>query len=244
MAAINEMMLQSHISGFLFLLPAWPQALGEVGFIRGLRARGDLHVSMSWEGGAVKAAIVRFNSPHPWLSGLEETFEGSGFFVAADGREKSKRGGASGDGGSVGAGGGSSQQENEYVVLAAVAPNPLVVVGESVARQSRYYSKARSASGGAGAVAAVPGYGCFAPAAVDSPRSPKGQSETADNNDNIRNNSFYASSASAVFGKLPIHLRQGRMMVALHISSFPCEAYLCASHLKAAACIREISSLS
>jgi hypothetical protein len=71
-AAINEMLLHSHIPRQISLLPALPISLGVAGHAYGLRARGDVGVSMHWRDGKVLAAAIVFNSPHPWLNGLKD----------------------------------------------------------------------------------------------------------------------------------------------------------------------------
>jgi hypothetical protein len=68
----NSVDSNSHRPGRLSLLPALPSALGEAGHVYGLRARGDVGVSMHWRGGKVLAAAVVFRSAHPWLSGLRD----------------------------------------------------------------------------------------------------------------------------------------------------------------------------
>jgi alpha-L-fucosidase 2 len=39
-AAVSELLVQSHISGYIFLLPALPLELSEQGMVKGIRARG------------------------------------------------------------------------------------------------------------------------------------------------------------------------------------------------------------
>ena len=107
-AAISEMLVQSHIPGQLLLLPAVPSSLAERGVVRGLKARGQVSVSLSWAGGQVTACLLRFDGvrvnetnerasgttttttssrsaklvPHPWLLGLREMEGAKGFFEA------------------------------------------------------------------------------------------------------------------------------------------------------------------
>jgi alpha-L-fucosidase 2 len=60
-AAIAEMLLQSHMIGEIYLLPALPGAAWAVGNARGLRARGGLEFSMEWRGSGeeLRANITR-----------------------------------------------------------------------------------------------------------------------------------------------------------------------------------------
>ena len=56
-AAIAEMLLHSH-EGEIRLLPALPEQW-PAGAVRGLRARGDITVDMSWENGRLIEAVLR-----------------------------------------------------------------------------------------------------------------------------------------------------------------------------------------
>ena len=75
------MLLQSHVPGHLLLLPALPTALAERGRARGLRARGDVEVSLAWHEATTSVALLQFLSPHPWLVvTLSERSDKAGFF--------------------------------------------------------------------------------------------------------------------------------------------------------------------
>jgi alpha-L-fucosidase 2 len=61
-AGIAEMLLQSH-DGFIDLLPAIPDAWKSSGSVKGLKARGNYTVSMSWKDGKVRKYTI--SSPKP-----------------------------------------------------------------------------------------------------------------------------------------------------------------------------------
>lgn len=82
LAAAVEMLLQSHVPRHLLLLPALPAALAEGGSVKGLRARGDVEVSIRWAAGQVTAASILLHSAHPWLGG-QKRFVSDGFVAAA-----------------------------------------------------------------------------------------------------------------------------------------------------------------
>lgn len=60
-AGIAEMLLQSH-TGYLYLLPALPEAWVAQGSVEGLVARGNFTVSVTWEGGKATAAQITANN--------------------------------------------------------------------------------------------------------------------------------------------------------------------------------------
>ncbi|MNI59777.1 hypothetical protein D3C73_1149570 [compost metagenome] len=61
-AGIAEMLIQSH-DGFIELLPAIPDAWKAFGEIKGLKARGNFTVDMTWKDG--KITHYRIASPKP-----------------------------------------------------------------------------------------------------------------------------------------------------------------------------------
>jgi alpha-L-fucosidase 2 len=59
-AAIAEMLLQSH-NGLIRILPALPDDWGK-GSVKGLKARGNYELDISWKGGYTRTVILRSNS--------------------------------------------------------------------------------------------------------------------------------------------------------------------------------------
>ena len=93
-SALCEMLVQSHVSGVLSLLPALPSSIAEAGRVSGLAARGGVTVSIIWDKKAVTTAVLHFEGPHPWYaprqgggSGLVE--ETPGYFRWPSGWERS-----------------------------------------------------------------------------------------------------------------------------------------------------------
>jgi len=79
-AAVTEMLVQSHTAGVVVLLPALPASLAQSGHISGVRLRGSSQVSLAWSQGRVTAADLRFDSWHPWWMGMDEEQTYPGFF--------------------------------------------------------------------------------------------------------------------------------------------------------------------
>ncbi len=124
-AAVGELLLQSHVPGHLLLLPALPVALAEHGQARGLRGRGDVEVWMSWVASAATAAVVRFLSPHPWhLSGITERPDRPGFYQT---KGKPATATTTAAAGATAAGAGAGAADGELVIN-IVAPNALRLV--------------------------------------------------------------------------------------------------------------------
>jgi hypothetical protein len=84
-AAVNEVLVQSHIRGHLSLLPALPHSLFLAGRIS-LSARGNVRVQLTWKEGHVAATTIQFQSNHPWLhyEPVDGEFVSSvGYYVAS-----------------------------------------------------------------------------------------------------------------------------------------------------------------
>ena len=56
-SGISEMLLQSHETGIIHMLPALPSAWN-IGSVRGLKARGGFEIDMEWEDGILLAAKI------------------------------------------------------------------------------------------------------------------------------------------------------------------------------------------
>ena len=92
-AAVSELLLMSHIPGNLLVLPglsSLPLSL-DGGIVRGVKARGDVSVSVSWTSNRnsifVTSLDVLFASRHPWLFGLGWD-ESDGFYYAGSNDER------------------------------------------------------------------------------------------------------------------------------------------------------------
>lgn len=73
LAAIHEMLFQSHIPQTLALLPALPRSWREGGQLRGIRGRGDVEISFRWTNGLIETWEVILHSPHPWWRSSSST---------------------------------------------------------------------------------------------------------------------------------------------------------------------------
>lgn len=78
LAAVHEMLLQSHIPQMISFLPAVTSSLRDSGIVRRLKARGNVSVSFQWENGEVRAATIAIHSWHPAFRPFKE--QSRGFF--------------------------------------------------------------------------------------------------------------------------------------------------------------------
>lgn len=62
-AGITEMLLQSHM-GFIQLLPALPDAWKE-GSVKGLCAKGNFEIDITWQDGKLKEAVILSKAGEP-----------------------------------------------------------------------------------------------------------------------------------------------------------------------------------
>jgi hypothetical protein len=65
LAAIGEMLIQSHYPGSLILLPSLPKAFIS-GELKGMIARGNVKVDLKWVSGDVMWALLDFKEYHFW----------------------------------------------------------------------------------------------------------------------------------------------------------------------------------
>jgi hypothetical protein len=79
-AAVIEMLLQTHLPSTMVLAPALPIAWQLQGHIYGLRGRGDSDISFAWKRGKIEFVHIRWNSRHPWWTFGEEDAKYPGFF--------------------------------------------------------------------------------------------------------------------------------------------------------------------
>ena len=78
-AAVNEMLVHSHVPGHFSLLPALPPQLSAFGRVKRLNCRGGVTVSFVWSKGSISEAVVILNHPHPWLFRVEEDVNHPGY---------------------------------------------------------------------------------------------------------------------------------------------------------------------
>lgn len=80
-AAILEMLLQTHLPSTIVLLPALPTAWQLQGHIYGLRGRGDINISFAWKRGKIEFVYIQWNTRrHPWWTFGQEDTTFPGFF--------------------------------------------------------------------------------------------------------------------------------------------------------------------
>jgi len=66
LAAINEILVQSHIPGKLYLLPCLTSTIKKYGKLIGFTARGNILLDMEWSDGEIKSAKLTIPSYHIW----------------------------------------------------------------------------------------------------------------------------------------------------------------------------------
>lgn len=70
------MLIQSHQSGMIVLLPSIPRDFLEYGFYKGLRARGNIQISIVWSKGNIIAGVLELQGYHPFLEPVTEYADG------------------------------------------------------------------------------------------------------------------------------------------------------------------------
>lgn len=89
LAAINEMLVQSHNPGVLELLPAISADMSE-GELLGFVTRGDINMDLKWANGIVQQVNLEISGPHFWNTGNVAKKDGKdGYFEFLLNREGS-----------------------------------------------------------------------------------------------------------------------------------------------------------
>lgn len=78
-ATMVEMLVHSHIPGWIHLLPSVPDEWS-AGTVKGLRVRGNAQVSIHWEAHNIVVAFLSFGSNHPWWRGVSIETDRDGLY--------------------------------------------------------------------------------------------------------------------------------------------------------------------
>ena len=73
---VHELLIQSHHSGQITLLPALPKEWMAGGRVIGFRARGGISLSFHWRNGNIQRVSMEVGTDHPYLYGFEESNPG------------------------------------------------------------------------------------------------------------------------------------------------------------------------